>query len=94
MINKHDISFDRELKIDYKCVEKTDKWKKNYANIDFVLHSDKYIILLEVDEKQHKFGYGGVSCDMKRMNYVLSSIRASGNLLPILFLRYNPNNFK
>lgn len=95
LLNKYGISFVRELKIDYNCVEKiSDMWKKNYANIDFVLHSAEYTILLEVDEKQHKFGYGGVSCDMKRMNFVLSSIRASGNNLPVLFLRYNPNNFK
>jgi hypothetical protein len=95
LLNKNDISFDRELKIDYTCVEKiSDIWKKDYAKIDFVLHSNKYTILLEVDENQHKFGYGGVSCDMKRMNYILTSIRASGNNLPVLFLRYNPNNFK
>ena len=51
-------------------------------------------IFLEVDEKQHKFGYGGVGCDMKRMSRIMESMALEGNTLPLVFIRYNPDVYK
>ena len=46
------------------------------------------------DENQHKFGYGGISCDMKRMAKILESLTVGGNTLLITFIRYNPCAFR
>ena len=46
-----------------------------FASIDFVLGVLNGFVFLEVDEQQHKYGYGGlVSCDMKRMSHVMESL--------------------
>jgi hypothetical protein len=95
LLTKHDLAFDRENRINYKkdgksCFESDKSW----AQIDFTLYRKDCTILLEVDENQHKYGYGGISCDMKRMSHIYTAIRITGNMLPILFLRYNPHDFK
>ena len=50
--------------------------------------------MLEVDEEQHRFYKGGISCDMKRMSYIMRGLAIGGNELPVLFIRYNPHSFK
>lgn len=89
LLEKNDITFERETRIDFSCFDSGKHW----ACIDFVLYRKDYTVLLEVDENQHKYGYT-VSCDMKRMNHILTTIRCEGNTLPVLFLRYNPHTFK
>jgi uncharacterized C2H2 Zn-finger protein len=81
--------FNREHTITFKCMGGT------WARIDFVvtLHNGS-IVLLEVDEKQHRFGYGEVSCDMRRMGRVIESLRVGGYIGGIRFLRYNCDAFK
>jgi len=85
--------FKREKKIDFSCVDADDTW----CRIDFVLGFDGGYVFLEVDEHQHKFGYDSLlSCDMKRMSKVMSSVaveaHTNGNATPrIMWLRYNPN---
>jgi len=76
--------FNREHTITFKCMGGT------WARIDFVvtLHNGS-VVLLEVDEKQHRFGYGEVSCDMRRMGRVIESLRVGGYMGGIRFLRYN-----
>ena len=54
-------------------------------------------VFLEVDENQHKYGYGDhLSCDMKRMASVMESLAVETNYnLPCLYwLRYNPNAWR
>lgn len=60
---------------------------------DFVLDLHSGITFLEVDEDQHRFGYDGISCDMKRMAKIMESLAIAGNTIPIVFIRYNPHAF-
>jgi hypothetical protein len=84
------IDFTREHKIDFTCM---DGGARSYARIDFVMIRNGHIILKEVDEGQHKFGYGAVSCDMKRMTKTIESLAMEGNTLPVIFIRYNPHAY-
>ena len=87
--------FRREKRIDFKCakLESRDTW----CSIDFVLGVPNGFVFLEVDENQHKYGYGDhLSCDMKRMANVMESLAVETNYnLPCLYwLRYNPNAWR
>jgi hypothetical protein len=91
LLEKNNIKFDREQRVNFSCFDSGKHW----ACIDFVLYRKDFIILLEVDENQHKYGeWYSVSCDMKRMSHIITSIRCEGKEHKILFLRYNPNSFK
>ena len=83
--------FVREHRIDFTCVGDIDG---SYCRIDFVITlANGAVVMLEVDEDQHRFGYGGIGCDMKRMTKMIESI-AIGNPefnQPIRILRYNPS---
>ena len=84
--------FRREKRIDFKCAKLATDGKN--ARIDFVLGVPNGFVFLEVDEQQHKYGYGGlVSCDMKRMSHVMESlaVETDCNLPCIYWLRYNPH---
>ena len=82
------LNFKREHHIDFSCIG-----TMSFARIDFILLLHGHIVCLEVDESQHKFGYGNVSCDLRRMASVVESLTLEGNALPIVFLRYNPDAF-
>jgi hypothetical protein len=85
-------SFKREKKIDFTCLDPNSTTK--YAKIDFFICTPGGLVFLEVDEQQHRFGYHAeLSCDMKRMNQVTSSLTLElGDAKPhIYWLRYNPN---
>jgi hypothetical protein len=85
--------FKREKRIDFKCVDSDDTW----CRIDFVLGVEGGYVFLEVDENQHQYGYDGLlSCDMKRMNKVMSSLalEAGDELPPIYWLRFNPSAWR
>ena len=81
--------FKREKTIDFSCVDAVDTW----CRIDFVLGLSSGFVFLEVDEHQHRFGYNAeLSCDMKRMNKVMTSLTVETAAIPRIFwLRYNPN---
>ena len=63
-----------------------------FARGDFVLVFNNTVVILEVDEDQHK-SYG-VSCDVRRMADIAASLRIEGNTMRIVFLRYNPHGFE
>ena len=82
--------FKREKRIDFKCVDSNDTW----CRIDFVLGLETGYVFLEIDEHQHRFGYNNdtLSCDMKRMSKVMSSLTCEIENVPnIMWVRYNPN---
>jgi len=85
LLTKAGIEYKREHKIRFDCAGGT------FCRIDFVIISKGNVIFLEVDEDQHK-GYD-VSCDTRRMASVHECCLLEGNALPILFIRYNPNEF-
>lgn len=84
------IDYKREHHIDFTCMGDADN---SFARIDFVFMRFGRIVFLEVDEEQHRFGYGKTVCDMKRMTKIIESLRLEGNSMEIVFLRYNPNAF-
>ena len=79
--------FDRELTIDYRNCKEVDTW----ARLDFVIYKENHIIILSVDEFQHQ-DYE-IECDVARMSKVVCAIQCSGDLRPILWLRFNPDYF-
>ena len=88
--------FKREKRIDFTCANVD--VSTTCAKIDFVIaiEGGGGYIFLEVDENQHKCGYGAsVSCDMKRMTQVMESItiellKQKRDIPSIYWLRYNP----
>ena len=84
------IEFKREHRVDFSCIGDSDN---SYARIDFVIIRNGHVIFLEVDEHQHKFGYGSISCDMRRMSTIVESLCLEGNDLPVIFIRYNPHSY-
>jgi uncharacterized C2H2 Zn-finger protein len=91
-LTKANIPFKREHKIDFSCFKEGSI--KNYALLDFLIILAGVIIILEVDENQHRFYKDGISCDMKRMGHIMTGLAIDGNTLPVLFIRYNPHSFK
>jgi len=75
----------------------------DYCKIDFILGYDGGYVYLEVDERQHRFGYrqadgARVSCDAKRMANVHTSLTlefacTSTGVPSIYWLRYNPHEW-
>jgi hypothetical protein len=91
LLEKNSIVVERETRVNFSCFESGKHW----ALIDFTIYRKDCIILLEVDENQHKYGeYYSVSCDMKRMSHILTAIRCEGKEHTVLFLRYNPHSFE
>jgi hypothetical protein len=85
------IDYKREHRIDFRCIGDADN---AYARVDFLLLLFGCVVFLEVDEDQHKFGYGSASCDMKRMSKIIETLRLDGNTMKIVFVRYNPNKYR
>ena len=82
--------FQREKRIDFQCVDADDTW----CRIDFVVCVSGGYVFLECDEHQHQFGYdASLSCDMKRMAKVMTSLTMeAGEQVPrIAWVRYNPH---
>lgn len=68
--------------------------EKSYARIDFCFPTKRTDVrfLLELDERQHKYMYP-VADETQRMLLSTTSLRVSGEQRPIVWIRYNPNNF-
>ena len=93
VLTKNNIPYTREHTVTYKCISDI---KNSNSRIDFVLeHRDQQgtfgLIFLEVDEHQHKWNM--LSCEISRMSKIIESLRVDGNMLPIRFVRYNPDAF-
>jgi len=83
--------FKREMHVDFKCVGDIDR---KFARVDFMLTTASgHLVALEVDEGQHRFGYGSIGCDMKRMTKIYESMVLEGHT-QLTFLRYNPDAYK
>ena len=79
------IGFKREHRVDYSCIGDT------YGKADFVIDLNGGIIIVEVDEKQHR--QYGVACDASRMAKIHTALALGGNSLPLAFIRYNPHSY-
>lgn len=77
----------RELYVDFKCVDKN----STHCRVDFHIVYNGILFLLEVDEYQHDTY--SQACETVRMYNVFESLTLGGNLLPIVFIRYNPDKF-
>ncbi len=79
------VHFKREHHVDTSCGGGT------FAREDFVIdHAPGGLISLEIDENQHG---GQVGCDLKRTQDIRNALMISGNTLPRLLIRYNPDAF-
>ena len=93
--------FKREHQISFKCDDESNSGKK-FCKIDFIVNVSGVFFFLEVDEHQHKYGYGNkdMACDMKRMADAQAMvIQAEGGSLADqmgapYWVRYNPHSFK
>jgi hypothetical protein len=83
-------SFKREHRIGFDCLSDV---SSKFCRIDFIFHlrAGGYVFL-EVDENQHLFGYDAeLSCDMKRMSNVATSLTMEHPDFTYMWVRYNPN---
>ena len=87
---EYDFDFKRQHYIDIKCGVFAPTRACAYG--DFILLFRNMVVILEVDEDQHK-SYG-VSCDVSRMAEIVETLRVEGNTQRIVFIRYNPHGFK
>lgn len=94
VLNDAGIVFERERNISYSCIDEIGNHKR--ARVDFIISTEKAVVLLEVDESAHK--QNDLFCEIARMSrtqaaIVLGSIGANGteNVHPTLWIRYNPN---
>jgi len=90
ILQREEISYDRELMISHKQCGEKDTW----ARLDFVVYCKDITIILSVDEFQHAYSNYTVGCDVSRMTKTLSSIWSGGNHPSILWIRFNPDFFE
>lgn len=83
------IGFTREERVQFACEVRENK--RQCAYLDFVVHSDTCVIVVEVDEEQH--AHYPLSCELARMADVQSCLMLGGDARPLLFIRYNPHAF-
>ncbi len=92
LLDSAGVNYKREHHVDFSCME--GDTRRRFARVDFVIMIDSTVVMLEVDEGQHRFGDYSVGCDMGRMARITESLTVEGNTLPIVFVRYNPHEFK
>jgi hypothetical protein len=87
-LKKAGIVTDTEVKIEYSCFNTDGR----YARIDHVVIArTDVIVLLEVDEHQHRDRM--VGCETRRMADVITALRCAGKSEPILWVRFNPHAY-
>jgi len=79
----------REQYVSFICNNDSDK---KCAKIDFIYIQNGIIYAIENDEEQHK--HYEISCEIRRMIDVKSVWIETGNMLPVVWIRYNPDVFK
>jgi len=73
-----------------KCLNDTDKY---FYRLDFhIINCVNAILILEVDENQHKDVSYPLSCELSRMSDVRVSLLKAGYKIPIYWIRYSPNS--
>jgi hypothetical protein len=87
--------------IDISCTYRDEVVDRSCSNKrpDFVYHCGTHIVIVEVDEDQHKSykctSYGdNKEGKMKGENIRMFEIAQSFDGLPVFFLRYNPDNYR
>eukprot|EP00873_Tetraselmis_striata_P045205 jgi/Tetstr1/465469/TSEL_010153.t1 len=88
VLAKRGFDFKSEHHVDFSCID-----NGTFCRIDVLLQLNGGVIMLEIDEDQHKFGDYTVGCDMRRMAKVMETLALEGNTLPIYWLRYNPGAY-
>lgn len=83
------IDYKREHQINMQCILNKEN---KYIRVDFLIVIDAQIIILEVDENQHR-DYP-ISCDSIRPWKIAETLALSGNTLPIAMIRFNPDVFR
>jgi uncharacterized Zn-finger protein len=87
--------YKREHSVFFECFEASTS--RRSCRIDFVVGArNGGHVFLEVDERQHRYGYGSnVSCDFKRMHdSTTAALLDTGcDKLRVLWLRYNPHSW-
>ena len=87
-LTKKDIKYEREVYLDFSCFETINDETKS-CRVDFVIYTESRIIILELDENQHK-SYK-ISCENRRLAQII------GNQIEreekLLIIRYNPDEF-
>jgi hypothetical protein len=82
------VAFDRELRVDFCGAG----GEKKFARVDFTIHGEARTVPLEIDEEWHK--HYGVGCDVARMmNIAAQHFAQEGPVLPLHFIRYNPDGY-
>jgi hypothetical protein len=86
LLKKNNIDFKREHRVNFHCSGGT------HARPDFIIIINGRVIIVEVDEDQHKtYAYG---CDVARMANICEAWILDGNTLPVRIIRYNPHAFR
>jgi hypothetical protein len=87
------ITFDREVRVDFKCAFGSDK-AQSFARIDFVvMRGSETAFCIEVDEREHSNGYA-LDCETRRMTDIYTSLlMAQSTIQHVVFVRYNPDAF-
>lgn len=80
------VPFKREHYVTFGC------FGGSFARIDFIIDRNGKVIVIEVDEDQHR--QYGVACEVARMLSIYESWMLEGNTLPVHIIRYNPHAFQ
>lgn len=80
------IKYRREHRVEYSCFE------QGYARVDFLIDCPGGVILLEIDEGQHK--RETPECEASRISKIQAALALGGLSLPCLFLRFNPDAYR
>jgi hypothetical protein len=86
-LDKSGIKYDRELSISF-C----NQGNKKTARIDFVIYKPWGVVLLELDEEQHK--HYPIICEVARMIDIIGQQILSGREDKFKIIRFNPDAFK
>lgn len=82
-LDENGIHYKREYHVSYSCSGGT------FARLDFLIIWKGILFIIEVDEDQHK--QYPILCDSIRPFKIQEAFSLAGNLLPIVFIRFNPD---
>lgn len=94
-LTQHEIVFDRESQIDFKCALGNDI-SQSFARIDFIVQRPdiRTVFLIEVDEFSHSSESYQLSCELRRMTDAVTSMMVKQpDVLHWVWIRYNPDRF-
>ena len=93
ILDRNEIRYEREYCIKFNCYDIKNNDDTKSCRIDFVIYRPNKIIILEVDENQHNYGYK-VTCENRRISAILGAQLFNGNdVQTIIVIRYNPDKF-